>query len=467
MSARQRIFLAVVVLSNTALWAVPSDVVALVARDRHTLLGRYSREHFGLNLGVLIASVIGLYIDRAAPTQYKRRWFQVIATLLFLVPSVALLDFASRVSHPQRYIRESPAYHRPANVSFTDEFVDRPEAFRTYPDAPQGHGRVRCEYHTDGNGFRNSSDHSTCDVVVLGDSFAEGSKVSDEHAWPVRLADATGLTVCNLGMSGYGPAQYLASLEEYGLARSPSVVLCMLYEGNDFRGGGAASGSGERGVTNRIKRYVKQSPVLGGIDRLLVGVFGPVCSKRDVPGIDILDWLPIAIPEGPSARHYAFAPKQLLDSLKTADLFRESPGWRLAAQKIVSMKAACDEAGANLVIVYAPSKAHVVMPLVGDRLPADKVRAFAALRAKDLPPGEEFLDTLMASLPARETAVREWCESEGVPFVSVTGALRARVAAGDQVYYTYDQHWTPGGHEVVAAAVRRVVGRHIAIVQAD
>jgi hypothetical protein len=31
--------------------------------------------------------------------------------------------------------------------------------------------------------------------------------------------------------------------------------------------------------------------------------------------------------------------------------------------------------------------------------------------------------------------------------------LRAAVAAGKQVYYTYDQHWTPEGNVVTAAVL--------------
>ena len=42
---RQKIWLAVVIVTNLLLWIIPSDVVELIARDRQTLLGRYSRGH--------------------------------------------------------------------------------------------------------------------------------------------------------------------------------------------------------------------------------------------------------------------------------------------------------------------------------------------------------------------------------------------------------------------------------------
>ena len=42
-----------------------------------------------------------------------------------------------------------------------------------------------------------------------------------------------------------------------------------------------------------------------------------------------------------------------------------------------------------------------------------------------------------------------------MPFVSATASLRAAAVSGTQVYFTYDQHWTPEGHEIVAEAVHR------------
>ena len=41
----QKLFVLGVLLVNAGVWIVPSDVVELMARDRQTLLGRYSREH--------------------------------------------------------------------------------------------------------------------------------------------------------------------------------------------------------------------------------------------------------------------------------------------------------------------------------------------------------------------------------------------------------------------------------------
>jgi hypothetical protein len=118
------------------------------------------------------------------------------------------------------------------------------------------------------------------------------------------------------------------------------------------------------------------------------------------------------------------------------------------------MNRLCTAAGARFVLVFAPTKARVVLPLVADRLDAAKIRAFTAIDyKKPLPDADAFLPELLARLDARESVIADWCREESIPFFSTTQALRDAIAAGRQTYYSYDQHWTPVGHEVVARAV--------------
>ena len=129
---------------------------------------------------------------------------------------------------------------------------------------------------------------------------------------------------------------------------------------------------------------------------------------------------------------------------------------------IERMRDACTEANARFVLVYAPTKAHVVMPIVADRLPVAKVRSFASLALKeDLPGASAFLSQVVDRSDGRESVVRFWCEREGNAFISTTEVLRSAVRRGIQTYFTYDQHWTPLGHEAVAELVSRTLGDRI------
>lgn len=454
MILRQKLWLTFVVAVNAALWIIPGDVVANVARDEQTMLGRYSRTHFAWNLGVLLVSAVTLYIDWSVGPTYKRRWFQVIAMSIVLVPTLAIVDFLLRTPQTMHYIRDTAAYHRPTDAEFEETFVDKPLAYRTYPNAKPGFGTVPCAGRTDKRGYRNRTNLDQYDIVTLGDSFTEGSKVSDENPWPVRLAAISGRTVCNLGMSGYDPLHYLESLREVGLTLKPHVVLCLLCEGNDFRSTKSDAKRLHPSLSMRLADYVDRSPLIKAMDRVVTDTFAPLRSDAPLPGGDVLDWLPLAIPLGPGARYYAFEPKQLRDLLQSREDFESDKHWHNPRDQIAAMNRLCTVAGARFVLVFAPTKARVVLPLVADRLDAAKIRAFTAIAyKKPLPAADSFLPELLSRLDARESVIADWCRVESIPFFSTTQVLREAIAAGQQTYYSYDQHWTPVGHEVVAGAV--------------
>ncbi len=451
---RQKLWLAIVVVTNLALWIIPSNVVEQIARHRDVLLGRYSRTHFYWIVAIGLLSVVSLYIDRATGAAYKRRWFQVGAASLSLMFGVVLVDFVLRGSAPAYYIRDTHAYHRPAGVEYVENINDVPPAKRTYPNPPAGYKPFVAKLKADARGYRNPKAVDSCDVLALGDSFTEGSSVSDEHPWPRRLEEDSGLSVYSLGMSGYDPSHYLASLREVGLALKPRVVICMIYEGNDFRSAKADRKRLKPSLSKRFDRYVHESPFTKGIDRWVISTFGAINSKSQVKGIELLDWMPLHVPDGPNNPAYAFTPKQLRDLYQSEASFAQDKHWLNPRSQLLDMKKLCDQIGAELVVTFAPTTAHVLLPFVAKRLPADKVRAFTKMKYKgDLPEPREFLETLVTHVEARERVIKQWCQRESIPFVGLTSALREAMSRSEQVYFSYDQHWTPLGHEVVAGVL--------------
>ena len=108
------------------------------------------------------------------------------------------------------------------------------------------------------NDIPPKTDLEKYDVVALGDSFAEGSRVSDNQVWSARLAKKTKSTVYNLGMSAGHPGTYLETLKKFGLALSPKTVICLLYEGNDFRDSNYRN---KNGLGDRLEDCLKESPI--------------------------------------------------------------------------------------------------------------------------------------------------------------------------------------------------------------
>ncbi|RJP39722.1 MAG: hypothetical protein C4547_03415 [Phycisphaerales bacterium] len=451
MKTRDRIAILIVLAVNLALWVIPSDVVELVARERVVLLGRYSRTHFGWIIGVLLISPPVLFLATAPDARRKRRRAMILmAGGLAALGVTCASDLAKRSAAEVYYIKDKLAYHRPANVSYpVADVVDRPESAFTYPDAPPGYPAFQGKLSTDARGYRNPEALQRAEVLVIGDSYAEGSNVSDEHAWPRRLGERCGTSLYNTGMSGYAPHNYLAVLREFGPSLDPRVVICLFYEENDFRTAEVRDTPEPEG-----RRFFKQSPILQALDRTIVGSLGDVGSSRGVSGMDVLSWMPVRVPGGDGPA-YAFSPNLLLDLYKTTEELAESGQWEAIRENFTRMRGLCVERQDRFIIAYAPSKPHVVLPLAVDRIPADKLHAFARLREDDLPPPEEFRADLMGSLDNKERLLSEWCAREKIEFVSLTEPLREALAGGRQVYFTYDDHWSPDGHDVVAEVLSR------------
>jgi hypothetical protein len=117
------------------------------------------------------------------------------------------------------------------------------------------------------------------------------------------------------------------------------------------------------------------------------------------------------------------------------------------------IKRICAEKGIRLIIAYAPDKPHVLLPLIARTVSPEQLRAFMALKGKKLPPADKLLDVLLPRLDVQEFAIRDFCRSESIEFISLTEPLRRTIAEGAQAYFAYDSHWTPIGHKIVAETI--------------
>lgn len=138
---------------------------------------------------------------------------------------------------------------RIAGVSYP--VLHRLEALRGWGPWPgikgayQRTGSAVVRFNTDG--FRGSDipkqkSEETLRIAVLGDSMTEAREVNEDQTFVGRLPAA--LTSCealgarkvealNFGVSGYGGAQQLLTLETKALAYTPDIVLLAFFAGND------------------------------------------------------------------------------------------------------------------------------------------------------------------------------------------------------------------------------------------
>jgi len=464
---------AIIAAVNVLLWAIPSNVAYLIAQNRDVLLGRYGVAHLTWMFLLIPISIIALYLIWSNEKNKKKRQFQVTALTLSIIVPILLVDLLMRLAQPKQYIMHKDYYHRAPNTIVHGTIHDVPENAFSYPEMRPGYPDIEYTLTTDERGFRNKTNLEKYDIVALGDSFAEGSNVTDDDLWAGILAQKSKLTVYNLGMAGGHPGIYLETLKRFGITLSPKMILCMIYEGNDFRD---SNYKREDTFGHHVSNYFKSSPMRLALQELLIGRLGSAESKTSEDSLtsgdshagsdnadthtSALSWLPVAVPDGPDAKYYAFTVKSLLAHFQTKDTFLRSKGCKQTFVNLRQIKEICNSNNIRTITVYAPDKSHVLLPLIRHNVPPESLRAFMALKENNLPPSDELMDTVMARLDVKESAVKEFCRQESIGFISLTEPLREGIAQGRQLYFTYDDHWTPTGHEVVANTISHYINEH-------
>lgn len=476
------------IAAAVAWWIPPSDVVELVCDQSEVLVGRYSENRFFVNLltSLPLALIGGLLVSRV---RFDRLFaFKAIAVALGALLAFVVVDVALRFARDARYEETDVASaraaapqgpqgpqgkkpiewphdweggsikRRPPNTVYENIATrDRPPGGLTYPNRPAGYldGKRRLVTLTvDERGFRNPPGRQQSEIVVLGDSFAEGSEMTDADVWPRLLERELGRSVYNLGISGGSPRHSVNNLLAFADELAPKVVLCLVYEGNDFKVHKADEKiSRGKAIYDVAQEAVKDSPVIKRLRSWLVDTFEGVRSDAPIPGWDSMGWMPVALRFGGSTSHVAFKPNRVERLYVTEDEFARSKGWAHTVDALRALKEACASRGARLVFVFAPDAPHVVLPLVADEIPAEGLHRFADMELSRLPPPAEFKQRFFERVESQERVFARYCADEGIEFVSLTEPLRDAIRRGEQVYFTYDQHWSPLGHVVAANAI--------------
>ena len=461
------------------IWIPASPVIDLIVENDAVILGRYSAGHFG----VLLLLTVILWIAAAVlfSTRNKAKGETIFAlVMVYLSASVSgfVLVVGSGMINKPRFI-EQPIHgvdpdtgimlsgivrHRPPSERFDLIQKDVPEQVRSYPNAPAGYPEFPLVLTSDSRRYRNADNLEHYDMVVVGDSFVAGSHVSDNQAWVELLRRNTGNTIYNLGVSGTDPLTYLNNFITVGRAFKPKTVVVTLYEGNDFRNApplptptGAAPPASAEARSQSIGFYAKASPVTKGLRRLAEEVLATVGSDWPVSGYEeAVGFMPLRLAVNGKQQAYSFEPKRLhylVDDSEQA--FAASSDWKNVRDVLDKFVLLSKKDGFRLVMVYAPSTPHVILPLLEKNIPAQQLRNFMNIKGKKkiAMDAEAYKQQVFSRLDANENTWLHWCKERNVACVSTTAALRQAAANGQQVYYTYDQHWTPEGNAVTADVV--------------
>jgi len=167
-------------------------------------------------------------------------------------------------------------------------------------------------------------------------------------------------------------------------------------------------------------------------------------------------WLPLEAPEN-SGHYYTFDIKRLLQHFLTAKQFENSTGYREIQRLMLETKKLCIENNIRLIVVYAPDKPHILIDEIVSRVPSEQLAAFVALKQKDVPDAGRLKEILKRRMAVQYDAFEKFCLENDIEFIDLIETLKKAGLSGSQTYFTYDQHWTPEGHKVVAEYLAKTI----------
>jgi hypothetical protein len=321
-------------------------------------------------------------------------------------------------------------------------------------------------------GFRNLGVPEASEVVVLGDSNTWGVAARWDETWPSWYARRSGKTIYNLGVSGYGPPEYLHLMETNALLLNPELIIVGLYYGNDFYDTYRSVSSRDRWKSFRtdsmktLKALKKTSYVMPG---------APFVNDKDAEASlvkKVRNWLRRKsmlfriIEEGPiGTRVNAWGDQrtsfggsdctvsldvpfstvvQVEESLHGMDLASVAveEGLQLSFYFLKRLSFLARENGVELLVVLIPSKVSVLMT-----------------KSNPVPPGcEKVLGQVLEYEAQLDERVQIFLAKEKISFVDTRSALR-RSALEKAIYLrSADSHPNGEGYEVIADQIVSFTG---------
>jgi GDSL-like Lipase/Acylhydrolase family len=287
--------------------------------------------------------------------------------------------------------------------------------------------RVTVTY--DRRGYRNATELTRTDIVLIGDSYVEGHYVSDDQIVSRLLQDRLGQPVANLGVAGYGTAQELVVLKLDAMLLEPRVVIWFFFEGNDlyndqeFENTLLAPREVRASAWTERRGWWRRSLVRNAHAQLRLMLYPLVPSYCPHFGV---------LTAGPHrGQKILFGPEA---AFRWTEF--EQGRWERAQQTLREAVRFTREHNVNLLLVYVPIKFRVYRDFI------------------ELPPRGELGDWTLWPLP---DLFAQFCRADRLACLDLTGPLRDSVRAGSMPHAFADSHWSPEGHQLVALRLEEVL----------
>lgn len=303
-------------------------------------------------------------------------------------------------------------------------------------------------YQTDEFGFPNSPPLSgRVDIVVLGRSYSLGAQSS--KPWPQQLAGQMEVKILNLAQSGSSTQMKQVYFERFAVPRRPRWVVIEVLVPMDVM-----SDSANPSTLVESLPY----PLIFSLVRQAIPQYQTANDVQPVFPVRL------SLPEW-DVDYAEFV--EYLEALSVDNAtIQASQNWAVYIQQLSQLIRTIRDQHACPLLLYAPTKSDIYLPLVSDPAPLEPV--IAILQPYRLETDNWFVrdPTLRANLDGaflqanaaqRAALVKELAESVGVIWVDPSTAMRQAAAAGIDPFMSYDSHWSLVGHQLVAQAVAQML----------
>jgi peptidoglycan/LPS O-acetylase OafA/YrhL len=379
---------------------------------------------FALGLGAVCAGMLMLLQAQRLVLPLR-----VLASLIFLGASMVAGELALRRIAPLETAvwGELPAL--------------QPDSARTFALIPNRTTRLRYndyDYTVKTNSLGLTSPEiaserptpGTFRIFITGDAFTMPEGVSYDRSYPALLGAK--LTAClaprpvqviDGGVTGYGPNEERAQLQQLAPRYRPDVIVDQFYI-NELSDVTIAPAEFRRSIgldlasRSTVRRLRDRSQIKTRIGRMARA------AKETLTG-------------HPGAWRYDLAQ---LDYYRTGDNpLYDTRTLGLIANALAGMKQVADSNGARFLIAFVPGAVAVSDPA---QLP-------------HFPSGEDLREPHAYDLGRPYRTLKQIADSLGIKTIDLTSDLRA--AGGGPAYYPASWHWTPRGHEAAAGAIGRTL----------
>lgn len=313
-------------------------------------------------------------------------------------------------------------------------------------------------FETDEMGFPNHEYEwrDRYDIVVTGDSFTTRTA---PRTWIEILGEQSGKSILTLGAASWSTLNELEAVKMYGLDKHPQWVVLLFFEGNDLINTAQYLERRDSGLD--WKEYDLQGVpktrllLTPHLLRFVWNELRPV--EEEVPRYRY----PVAASTEVGEIQTVFKDVHLYPLSASYEVLAGSEEFTAVSQALLELKSLVEGQGARFLVVYVPSKEHVLWSRIWDTEDVNNVlerTVTVTLSGGDhgslqwqprYLSYEEFTQNYMA----QEKLMADFARDYDIDFLNLTPVFWQESISHGELYHFADGHWNQAGNQLAAEAI--------------